>query len=413
MQCIKIAPGLAIWHFAVNKAIISANTAVIETIITANAAVINMWTHERPDWPKFTWDVERLTSRLADIRYSQGHLVGRIETADTLHSDSKSEFSLSALTDDVVKSSAIEGEHINPEEARSSIAHRLGMDIADPVPVSHDVEGIVDITLDSTQQFSNPLTKERLFSWHAALFPEGRSGMHRITVGNWRTLEVGPMQVVSGPIGRRKVHFEAPSADRLDKEMAAFLLWFNRKDKTDPILRAGIAHLWFVTIHPFEDGNGRTARAISDMALARAEGFSERFYSLSAQIASERKNYYDQLERQQHSTLEITGWLEWFLDCLERAIFRAEEEVSNVLFKAQFWSKINQKSINQRQRLIITRMLESDFKGYMNTSKYAKLAKCSKDTALRDIQDLKSREVFIQNPGSGRSTSYRLPDRDA
>ena len=369
-----------------------------------------MWIHEQPDWPDFTWGHERILPKLAEIGFRQGYLLGRMKG---LGLDLKLETRLRALTDDVVKTSAIEGEHINPEEARSSIAHRLGMDIADPVPVSHYVEGIVDITLDSTQEFSNLLTNERLFSWHAALFPEGRSGMHRITVGNWRTMEVGPMQVVSGPVGQRKIHFEAPSADKLDREMTAFLLWFNRKDKTNPVLRAGIAHLWFVTIHPFEDGNGRIGRAISDMALARAKGFSERFYSLSAQIESERKNYYDQLERQSRDTLEITGWLEWFLGCLERAISRAEGEISNATFKTQFWNKINQKSINERQRLTISRMLESDFKGYMNTSKYAKLAKCPKGTALRDIQDLKTRGVFIQNPGGGRSTSYRLPDRDA
>ena len=327
--------------------------------------------------------------------------------------DLKLETRLRALTDDVVKSSAIEGENINPEEVRSSIARRLGMNIGGLVPTSRDVEGIVEVTLDATQKFSDPLTKERLFSWHAALFPEGRSGMHRITVGNWRTMEVGPMQVVSGPVGRRKVHFEAPSADKLDKEMAAFLSWFNCKEKAYPVLHAGIAHLWFVTIHPFEDGNGRIARAISDMALARAVGFSKSFYSLSAQIKLERKNYYDQLERQSRGTLDITGWLEWFFDCLERAISHAGKEMDNALSAARFWNKINQQPVNERQRLIITRMLESDFKGHMNTSKYAKLAKCSTNTAVRDIQDLKSRGVLIQNPGGGRSTSYRLPDRDA
>jgi len=219
------------------------------------------------------------------------------------------------------------------------------------------------------------------------------------------------MQVVSGPIGREDVHFEAPSADRLEKEMAAFLAWFEHKDDVDPVLRAGIAHLWFVTIHPFEDGNGRIGRAIVDMALARAEGISNRFYSLSAQIESERKDYYNQLERQQRSTPEITGWLEWFLDCLGRAFSSAEETLGNVLFKAQLWDKINQQPVNERQRIIINRMLENDFKGHMNTSKYAKLAKCSTDTALRDIQELKTRDIFIQNPGGGRSTSYRLPDK--
>ena len=331
---------------------------------------------------------------------------------DGLGFDLKLTARLRALTDDVVKSSAIEGEHINPEEVRSSIARRLGMNVDGLVPTSRDVEGIVEVTLDATEKSSDPLTKERLFAWHAALFPEGHSGMRRITVGNWRTMEIGPMRVVSGPVGKEKIHFEAPNADRLDEEMAAFLSWFNCEDTAYPIVHAGIAHLWFVTIHPFEDGNGRIARAISDMALARAEGFSERFYSLSAQIESERKNYYEQLERQSRDTPEITDWLEWFLDCLVRAISRAGKTIENAQFKAQFWNEINQKPVNERQRLIINRMFEIDFKGHMNTSKYARLAKCSPDTASRDIQDLKSRGAFIQNPGGGRSTSYRLPEDD-
>ncbi len=331
---------------------------------------------------------------------------------DGLGFDLKLTACLRALTDDVVKSSAIEGEHINPEEVRSSIARRLGMNVDGLVPTSRDVEGIVEVTLDATEKSSDPLTKERLFAWHAALFPEGHSGMRRITVGNWRTMEIGPMQVVSVPVDKEKIHFEAPNADRLDEEMAAFLSWFNCEEKAYPIVHAGIAHLWFVAIHPFEDGNGRIARAISDMALARAEGFSERFYSLSAQIESERKNYYKQLERQSRDTLEITDWLEWFLDCLVHAISRAGKTIENAQFKAQFWNEINQKPVNERQRLIINRMFEIDFKGHMNTSKYAKLAKCSPDTASRDIQDLKSRGAFIQNSGGGRSTSYRLPEND-
>ena len=369
-----------------------------------------MWIHEQPDWPNFTWDHERIMPRMIKIASYQGVLLGML---DGLGFALKLETRLRALTDDVVKSSAIEGKDINPEEARSSIARRLGMNIDGLVPTNRDVEGIVEVTLDATQKFSDPLTKERLFDWHAALFPERRSGMRRITVGNWRTMEVGPMQVVSGPVGKEKNHFEAPNADRLDKEMEAFLSWFNRTEKSYPVSRAGIAHLWFLTIHPFEDGNGRIARAISDMALARTEGFSECFYSLSAQIESERKDYYEQLEKQQRSTPEVTGWLEWFSGCLERAISHTGKKVNYALSTVRFWNKINQHPINERQRFIITRMLESDFKGHMNTSKYAKLAKCPKGTALRDIQDLKTRGVFIQNPSGGRSTSYRLPDRDA
>ncbi len=378
-------------------------------MITLNNAVINMWVHEHQNWPNFTWDVGSLVSKLADIRHRQGRLLGRMEG---LGFELKCEASLSTLTNDVVKSSAIEGENLNPEEVRSSIARRLGIDIAGLIPASRDVEGIVEMMLDATQQFSKPLTKDRLFDWHAALFPTGRSGTHKITVGGWRTIDAGPMQVVSGPIGKEKVHFEAPDADRLEKEMHAFLKWFGNNDDIDPVIKAGIAHLWFVTIHPFEDGNGRIARAIGDMALARADGTQDRFYSLSSQIEAERKHYYAQLEKQQRAAPDITDWLSWFLDCLGRAISNAETTLGNVLFKAQLWDTINQKPVNDRQRLIINRMLEDDYEGFMNTSKYAKLAKCSNDTALRDIQELKERGIFIQNPGGGRSTSYRLPGRE-
>ncbi len=368
-----------------------------------------MWIHEHQNWPDFTWGAETLASKLADIRHRQGRLLGRMEGFGF---ELKREASLSTLTNDVVKSSAIEGENLNPEEVRSSIARRLGIDIAGLIQASRDVEGIVEMMLDATQQFSKPLTKDRLFDWHAALFPTGRSGMHKITVGGWRTIDAGPMQVVSGSIGKEKVHFEAPSAERLEKEMKAFLAWLGGEDDTDPVIRAGIAHLWFVTIHPFEDGNGRIARAIGDMALARADGTQDRFYSLSSRIEAERKQYYDQLEAQQRATPDITEWLSWFLDCLGRAISNAETTLGDVLFKAQLWDMINQKLVNDRQRLIISRMLEDDFESFMNTSKYAKLAKCSNDTALRDIQELKERDIFIQNPGGGRSTSYRLPDRE-
>jgi Fic family protein len=368
-----------------------------------------MWIHEHQNWPIFTWDAKALNSKLADVRHRQGRLLGRMEG---LGFELKREACLSTLTKDVVKTSAIEGENLNPEEVRSSIARRLGMDIAGLIPAGRDVEGIVEIMLDATQQFAKPLTRDRLFDWHAALFPTGRSGMHRITVGGWRTPDAEPMRVVSGPAGKEKVHFKAPDAGRLEREMQAFLEWFDNGHEIDPVLKAGIAHLWFVTIHPFADGNGRIARAIGDMALARADAAQDRFYSLSSQIEAERKDYYDQLERQQRSTLDITEWLKWFLDCLGRAISSSETTLGNVLFKAQLWDTINQRPVNERQRLIINRMLEDDFKGHMNTSKYAKLAKCSNDTALRDIQELKDRGIFIQNPGGGRSTSYRLPDRN-
>ncbi|MCZ2328960.1 Fic family protein [Bartonella sp. F02] len=368
-----------------------------------------MWIHEHKNWPKFTWDVGVFASKLVDIRHRQGFLLGRMER---LGFQLKREASLSTLTKDIVKSSAIEGENLNLEEVRSSIARRLGIGSAGRVSASRDVEGVVEMMLDATQQFSKPLTKDRLFNWHATLFPTGRNGMHKIIVGGWRTVEAGSMQVVSGYTGKEKIHFEAPSADRLEKEMAGFLTWFNNGNDIDPVIKAAIAHLWFVTIHPFEDGNGRIARAISDMVLARADGKADRFYSMSSQIEAERKHYYNQLEKQQRATLDITDWLAWFLDCLGRAIMNAETTLGKVMFKAQLWDTINQKSVNDRQRLIINRMLEDDFEGFINTSKYAKLAKCSNDTALRDIQDLKERGIFIQNSSGGRSTSYRLPDQE-
>lgn len=366
-----------------------------------------MWIHEHENWPCFTWDSSALAQKLADMRYRQGRLLGRMQG---LGFELRQEACLDTLTHDVVKSSAIEGDILNSQEVRSSIAKRLGMDMAGLVPTSRNVEGVVEMMLDATQGFSRPLTKERLFDWHAALFPTGRSGMRRITVAGWRLPDTGKMQVVSGPIGRETVHFEAPDAIRLEREMQLFLAWFEKGLPIDPVIKAGIAHFWFVTIHPFEDGNGRIARAIGDMALARADGMSDRFYSLSSQIEAERNQYYDQLERQQRGTPEITGWLEWFLDCLGRAVSRAETTLEHILFKARLWGKINQQPVNERQRRIINMMLESDFKGYMNTSKYAKLVKCSNDTALRDIQNLKECGIFIQNPSGGRSTSYRLTD---
>ena len=368
-----------------------------------------MWIHEHQAWPNFIWDAQALASKLADVRHRQGRLLGRMEG---LGFELRREASLSTLTADVIKPSAIEGEILSTKEVRSSIARRLGIDVAGLIPATRNVEGIVEMMLDATQHFSKPLTKSRLFDWHAALFPMGRSGMHKITVGGWRTIDAGPMQVISGPVGKEKVHFDAPSADRLENEMEGLLAWFGNGDDIDPVIKAVIAHLWFVTIHPFEDGNGRIARAIGDRALARADGTRDRFYSLSSQIEAERKQYYDQLEQQQHATPDITNWLSWFLDCLGRSIANAETTLGNVLFKAQLWDTVTQKPVKDRQRVIINRMLEDDFQGFMNTSKYAKLAKCSSDTALRDIQELKEKGIFIQNPGGGRSTSYRLPDRE-
>lgn len=367
-----------------------------------------MWIYDRPNWPDFSWDNQQLTSKLAHIRHQQGRLLGRMEN---LGFEPRREASLKMITDDIVKSSAIEGEKLDAAEVRSSIARRLGIAVAGISRSNRNVDGFVEMMLDATQKFHEPLTKARLCGWHAALFPTGHSGMHRITVATWRTLKSGPMQVISGPTGREKVHFEAPSANRIEKEMKRFLSWFENRDDIDPVLKAGIAHLWFVTIHPFEDGNGRIARAIADMSLARAEGIAERFYSLSSQIEAERKNYYFQLEKQQRSTLNITAWLIWFLDCMEHALSNAETSLANVLLKAKLWQQLSESPINERQRLIINYMLEDNFKGHMNTSKYAKLAHCSNDTALRDIQDLKARGVLTQNAGRGRSTSYTIKAR--
>jgi len=364
--------------------------------------------YERPAWPKLTWDSDALASPLAAVRHKQGRLLGRMEA---LGFDLRAEASLTVLTSDVVKSSAIEGAVLNPEEVRSSIARRLGLDVAGLPKAGRDVEGVVEMMLDATRNYEKPLTKKRLFDWHASLFPTGRSGMRKIKVGAWRGKEDGPMQVVSGPYGRERVHFEAPEAERLNSEMSGFIKWFNAPASVDPVLKAALAHFWFVTIHPFEDGNGRIARAIADMALARADGTKDRFYSMSSQIEAERKDYYLELERAQRGKLDITPWLDWFLGCLGRALDGAEAALSVVLNKAKLWQRVNRRPVNDRQRLVINRLLNG-FKGFLTTSKYAKLAKCSTDTALRDIQELLARRILVQNPGGGRSTSYRLADPD-
>lgn len=365
--------------------------------------------HERSNWPELVWDAGALAPALAEVRHKQGRLLGRMEA---LGFDLRKEASLAILTSDVVKSSAIEGEILNPEEVRSSIARRLGLSVAGLPKAGRDVEGVVEMMLDATRNFKKRLTKARLCDWHASLFPTGRSGITRITVGAWRQAAPGPMQVVSGPIGREKVHFEAPHARRVEREMRQFLLWFNATSTVDPVLKAGIAHFWFVTIHPFEDGNGRIARAIADMALARADGSPDRFYSMSSQIALERKDYYKRLEFAQRSDIDITEWLAWFLACLGRAIDGAEHALAAVLYKARLWEKINRRPVNDRQRLVINRMLNG-FQGFLTTSKYAKLAKCSTDTALRDVRELLERGILVPNPGGGRSASYRLAKFDA
>ncbi|HVN01349.1 MAG TPA: DUF1488 family protein, partial [Caulobacteraceae bacterium] len=305
----------------------------------------------------------------------------------------------------------IESEVLDRSQVRSSIARRFGMDIGGLAPVDRSVEGVVGMMLDATQNYDQPLTAERLFDWHAGLFPTGRSGINKIEVGRWRSDRRGPMQVTSGPVGRERVHFEAPGAKRLESEMNSFLEWFNGADRLDPVIDAAIAHLWFVTIHPFEDGNGRIARAIADMALARSEGTPWRFYSMSTQIRAERKAYYDTLEATQKGDLDISAWIEWFLDCLDRAFYRAENTLSAVLSKARFWEENADARLNDRQRLIVNRLLDG-FEGKLTSSKYAILAKCSQDTATRDINELIGRRILTRDPAGGRSTSYSLVGPD-
>jgi Fic family protein len=361
--------------------------------------------HELPDWPKFRWNDGELAKLLASVRHRQGRLVGHMEA---LGYQLRADANLRTLTEEILKSSEIEGEVLDLAQVRSSLARRLGMDVAGLVPADRDVEGIVEMMLDATQKFAEPLTTERLYSWHAALFPTGRSGMSKITVGAWRTDASGPMQVVSGPIGHTRVHYEAPSAQRLEVEMQAFLNWFD--DSTiscDPIIKAGLAHLWFVTIHPFDDGNGRIARAITDLALARSEQSAQRFYSMSSQVRAERKTYYDMLEATQKGTLDVSAWLKWFLACLDRAFDRAETILASVLQKARFWEAHSGHQFNERQRAILNRLLDG-FEGKLTSSKWAKLAKCSQDTALRDIDDLLAHDILIKDQAGGRSTSYSL-----
>lgn len=362
--------------------------------------------HALKEWPELRWSQQDLAEQLAAVRHRQGRLIGRMEG---LGFPLRSEAVLQTLTEDVLKSSEIEGEILDKDQVRSSIARRLGMDIGALTPADRNVEGVVEMMLDATQKYSEPLTQERLFGWHAALFPTGRSGMTRIKVGAWRDDSSGPMQVVSGAIGRERVHYEAPAAKLLPREIKAFLKWFNEESTTDPVLKAGVAHLWFVTIHPFEDGNGRIARAIADMALARSEDSSQRFYSMSAQIRLERNAYYDMLERTQKADLDITGWLEWFLACLDRAFDGADRTLSTVFKKARFWERHASAPLNERQRDIINRLLNG-FEGKLTSSKWAKLEKCSPDTALRDISDLLERGILTKDAGGGRSTSYSLAE---
>jgi Fic family protein len=363
-----------------------------------------MYIYELQDWPRIHWDTHRLAAPLASVRHRQGRLIGRMES---MGFNLRQEAVLRTLTADVVESSEIEGEKLEAEQVRSSIARRLGIDIGALKPSARNVEGVVEMMLDATRHYDQPLTAERLFSWHAALFPTGRSGLTKITVGAWRDDGTGPMQVVSGPIGKDRVHFVAPAAARLESEMAAFLEWFNRPADIDEVLKAALSHFWFVTIHPFDDGNGRIARAIADMALARSEKSSQRFYSMSTQIREERDAYYDILERTQKDGLDITPWMDWFLGCLGRATDGAETILGAVLVKARFWERLRGVPLSERQTLVLNRLLDG-FEGKLTTSKYAKLTKSSPDTALRDIMLLVERGILVRRPEGGRSTSYEL-----
>ena len=361
--------------------------------------------YQLPAWPSFKWNIEKINLLLTEVRHQQGKLLGRMER---LGFALQSEATLQTLTLDVLKSSEIEGELLDTDQVRSSIARRLGIDIGGMVNADRHVEGVVEMMLDATQHFDQPLTDERLYGWHAALFPTGRSGMHKIVVGAWRdNLPHDPMQVVSGPMGKETIHYEAPAAELLPDEMNKFLQWFNETTTIDPVLKAAIAHLWLVTIHPFDDGNGRIARAVADMQLARSDRTAQRFYSMSAQIRKERNAYYTILEKTQRGNLDITEWFEWFLQCLGHALNGSEETLSLIFKKASFWKAHEKTILNPRQVLLLNKLLDK-FEGKLTASKWAKIAKCSHDSALRDINDLIEKKVLTKEEGGGRSSSYVL-----
>lgn len=376
-------------------------TAIVSLVLEDGNA---MYIHKREHWPHFLWNWERLSDLLIELRYRQGCLLGGMKL---IGFQLREEVVLQTLTQDVVKSSEIEGEILDRSLVRSSVARRLGMDVAANA-VDRNVEGVVEMMLDATQRFDQPLTQERLLAWHTLLFPTGRSGFTKVRVGAWRS---GPVHVISGYRDKETVHFEGPAASRVPREMALFLDWFNRENTTDPILKAALAHLWFLTIHPFEDGNGRIGRAIADLLLARSEQSSQRFYSLSSQIQLERKDYYTILEQTQKGTLDITPWMTWFFECLGRAIENALTTLDMVARKAQFWDSLAEVPLNERQHKIIGRMLDG-LEGKLTSSKWAKMAKCSQDTAYRDILDLLHRGIFVKNAEGGRSTSYSLASKE-
>ncbi|MGY4383471.1 Fic family protein [Pedobacter sp. UYP24] len=363
-----------------------------------------MYIHQLKDWPSFTWDTEALQIRLGEVRHRQGRILGLMSSAGFKMQENAV---LDTLTLDVTTSSEIEDVKLNTNQVRSSIARRLGIEIAGAVPTDRNVDGVVEMMLDATMRYADDLTADRLYDWHAALFPTARSGMHKITVAAWRTQEAGPMQVVSGAMGKEKVHFEAPEAEKLPLEMDIFLKWFNAELTTDAVLKAAIAHLWFVTIHPFDDVNGRITRAITDMQLARADGTSQRFYSMSAQVLMEKATYYEMLEKAQKSDLDITSWLSWFLDCLFHAMDHTEETLAAILNRTHFWEKNRDVSLNNRQQYMVSKLLD-EFHGKLTSTKWSKMTKSSPDTALRDIQDLIEKGILEKETGGGRNTAYSL-----
>jgi Fic family protein len=363
--------------------------------------------HEHKNWPNFTWKVEEVINLLSEVRNLQGRVMGRMLA---LGFDLRNEANLETLTLEVLKSTEIEGEFLNSDQVRSSIARKLGMDIPNSVLSDRNVDGVVEMMIDAIQFYDQPLTAERLFGWHSALFPGGRSGMYKIRVGNWRIDSTGPMQVVSGAMGREKVHFQAPDSLLLEKEMSNFLDWFNTNNEMDLVLKAAVAHLWFVTIHPFDDGNGRITRAITDMLLLQSDRSTQRFYSMSAQVLILRKQYYEKLEKTQKDDLDITNWICWFLNCLIKTLQSTDTTLNTVLFKADFWNRHFTTEMSARQRKLVNKLLDG-FDGKLTSSKWAKIAKCSKDTAIRDINDLIQKSVLEKEAAGGRSTSYELSGR--
>ncbi len=365
---------------------------------------MSYYIHQKHKWPNFTWNSDDFVNLLSEARNLQGRLIGKMES---IGFELRDEALLETLTLDVLKSAEIEGELLNPEQVRSSIAQKLGMEFVGTIMSDSNVDGMVDMMIDATRNCFNPLTNERLFNWHAALFPMGRSGIFKITVADWRKDSSGKMQVVSGAAGREKVHFQAPDADLIEMEINRFLQWFNEENKIDSVIKAAIAHLWFVTIHPFQDGNGRITRALTDMLLAQSDKSTQRFYSMSAQIMIERKEYYDILEKTQKGELDITEWIKWFLSCLINALNATEKILTRVLVKADFWNKHLKTIINERQKKVLNKLLDG-FEGKLTSMKWAKIAKCSKDTAIRDINDLIGKNMLQKELAGGRSTSYEL-----